>query len=265
MKKLLLLAPFPHPRSLIFFSLKKATQRMTSVASTENLNFHSENDIFASEVGASSDGEGVGAAVAPKNDAAELVANSSSALSPFNNLKGIEEREEYSEAVQKETLIPANPLNHHRNLSQIPADVLSITSSIRNDYEYLTTATRETGTASENRNGADAAMDSSNDLREIRDLEFQLIPFTDDPNSKFPLEEVVDRKLKDGDSFKIGRLSSKDAYKKGMPTLDAWFNSKVVSRTHAELWWTGGQVKRSRQSGQSSAAFLKLYSDFGFF
>jgi hypothetical protein len=119
----------------------------------------------------------------------------------------------------------------------LAADVLSVTSSIRIDFEF---AHNDKEQAVDKLEGVPE--DSNDGVGNNNVLQFQLIPFNEDPNSKFPLEEVVDRRLKDGDSFKIGRLSSKDAYKKGIPSLDAWFTSKVVSRIHADIWLKDGQV-----------------------
>lgn len=79
-------------------------------------------------------------------------------------------------------------------------------------------------------------------------IQFQLIPFSD-TKDRPALGEVIERKLKDGTSIRIGRQVIRD----GQPTVakgkhstenDIWFSSKVVSRVHAEMWVKDGQVRR---------------------
>jgi hypothetical protein len=78
-------------------------------------------------------------------------------------------------------------------------------------------------------------------------VRFQLIPISDTPG-KAAVGEVVERKLKEKDTIKLGRQVVRDGQatikgNKKATELDVWFSSKVVSRLHAEIWVKEGQVK----------------------
>lgn len=77
-------------------------------------------------------------------------------------------------------------------------------------------------------------------------VRFQLIPISETPG-KAAVGEVVERKLKEKDTIKLGRQVVRDGQatikgNKKATELDVWFSSKVVSRLHAEIWVKDGQV-----------------------
>jgi len=61
-------------------------------------------------------------------------------------------------------------------------------------------------------------------------------PVHDSPALNFP---VIRRKMVDGKRLKFGRKVSKD---KSTDDFFVTFQSKVVSRKHAEIWYKEGQV-----------------------
>ena len=78
------------------------------------------------------------------------------------------------------------------------------------------------------------------------DIDVKFTPYSETgvPPSSIML---VDRKLKDGMTLKLGRQVIKDGEfqtKENMHGLDIWFSSKVVSRIHAEVWAKDGQVRQ---------------------
>jgi hypothetical protein len=78
-------------------------------------------------------------------------------------------------------------------------------------------------------------------------VRFQLIPISDTPG-KAAVGEVVERRLKEKDTIKLGRQVVRDGQatikgNKKATELDVWFSSKVVSRLHAEIWVKEGEVK----------------------
>lgn len=84
-------------------------------------------------------------------------------------------------------------------------------------------------------------------------IKVQLIPWSTIPMVKPVLNELVERKIKNGDTFRVGRqvLKDKDKDPAAPPSLildppynklDIWFLSKVVSRFHAEFTVTDGTV-----------------------
>ncbi|KAI8812245.1 hypothetical protein BJ742DRAFT_51825 [Cladochytrium replicatum] len=92
-------------------------------------------------------------------------------------------------------------------------------------------------------------------------VHIQLVPFAEGPDPKPTLKEVVDRKMKEGQTMRIGR----QVVREGQPTgraanpllqgVDVWFTSKVVSRNHAEMWLKDNQVY-IKDIGSSSGTFL---------
>ena len=104
-------------------------------------------------------------------------------------------------------------------------------------------------------------MEESNnaELENPKSIKFQLIPVSQDPNQP-AVGEVVERKISEGIILSIGRLVIKDGQQitKGNKALNEehiWFNSKVVSRTHAEVWLKDLQLY-VRDIGSSSGTFL---------
>jgi hypothetical protein len=90
-------------------------------------------------------------------------------------------------------------------------------------------------------------------------IRFQLIPFSDIPGRSVT-GEVVERSLNEGSVMHIGRQVIKDGQiiqksKKKPTELDVWFTSKVVSRTHAEMW-VKDDMLYIKDSGSSSGTFL---------
>ncbi|KAJ3378029.1 hypothetical protein HDU92_007724 [Lobulomyces angularis] len=89
-------------------------------------------------------------------------------------------------------------------------------------------------------------------------IRLQLIPWSTVPMIKPILNELVERRVREGQSFKVGRQVQKE----GMPLpteppnpLDVWFSSKVVSRSHAEFSIKDGLIW-IRDVGSSSGTFL---------
>lgn len=102
-------------------------------------------------------------------------------------------------------------------------------------------------------------MKASDDAEVPKAIQFQLIPVSDNPD-KPAIGEVIERKIVEGVILSIGRQVIKD----GQPVIkgnkassedNIWFNSKVVSRTHAELWMKDHQLY-IRDIGSSSGTFL---------
>jgi hypothetical protein len=74
-------------------------------------------------------------------------------------------------------------------------------------------------------------------------IRFQLIPV----NETAKKGELLERKLKPGQIMRIGRQVVKDGQPVQSPKtsdVDAWFQSKVISRSHAEIWVREGLVNR---------------------
>jgi hypothetical protein len=77
-------------------------------------------------------------------------------------------------------------------------------------------------------------------------VKFQLIPISETPG-KSAVGDVAERKLVVGDVMKLGRMFMRDGQAtingtKAATEIDVWFQSKVVSRLHAEIWTKDGQV-----------------------
>ncbi|KAJ3258256.1 hypothetical protein HK103_003737 [Boothiomyces macroporosus] len=90
-------------------------------------------------------------------------------------------------------------------------------------------------------------------------LRFQLIPISETPG-KAAIGEVLERKIKTGQTIKIGRQIVRDGQttvkgNKKATEIDIWFTSKVVSRLHAEIWTKDGQLC-IKDVGSSSGTFL---------
>ncbi|KAL3900482.1 MAG: hypothetical protein SGCHY_001301 [Lobulomycetales sp.] len=93
-------------------------------------------------------------------------------------------------------------------------------------------------------------------------IRLQLIPWSTVPMVKPILNELVERRVKDGQKFKVGRQVTKEI-PPGQPIpaledpnpLDVWLLSKVVSRQHAEFSIQDGQIYL-RDVGSSSGTFL---------
>ncbi|KAJ2994891.1 hypothetical protein HDV02_001257 [Globomyces sp. JEL0801] len=80
-------------------------------------------------------------------------------------------------------------------------------------------------------------------------VKFQLIPISETPG-KSAIGTVLERKLKLGETIKIGRQIVRDGQatikgNKKATDIDIWFTSKVVSRLHAEIWTKDGQALKS--------------------
>ncbi|KAJ1549136.1 hypothetical protein HK405_009296 [Cladochytrium tenue] len=86
-------------------------------------------------------------------------------------------------------------------------------------------------------------------------MQIQLIPFYE--NCENDAHTQIDtKKLREGQRLRIGRM----VVKEGQPLrpeseTEVWFTSKVVSRSHAEMWHKDGQVY-IRDVGSSSGTFL---------
>jgi pSer/pThr/pTyr-binding forkhead associated (FHA) protein len=100
---------------------------------------------------------------------------------------------------------------------------------------------------------------NSDELSQPKSIQFQLIPVSENPKKK-AIGEVIERKIQEGVVLSIGRQVIKD----GQPVIkgskpasedNIWFNSKVVSRNHAELWMKDYQIY-IRDIGSSSGTFL---------
>lgn len=89
-------------------------------------------------------------------------------------------------------------------------------------------------------------------------VQLQLIPVSEIPN-KPTIGDVIERSLQEGVILSIGRQVIKDGQQviKGKQNSEdnIWFNSKVVSRNHAELWMKDHQIY-IRDIGSSSGTFL---------
>ncbi|KAJ3329998.1 hypothetical protein HDU76_006688 [Blyttiomyces sp. JEL0837] len=94
-------------------------------------------------------------------------------------------------------------------------------------------------------------------------VQIQLIPYNEDPAAPpNPTIQLAERKFKEGMIIRIGRQVVKDGQPVPRPNgkpdnvdLDVWYNSKVVSRSHAEMWIKEGQVY-IKDIGSSSGTFL---------
>ncbi|KAJ3009773.1 hypothetical protein HKX48_007748 [Thoreauomyces humboldtii] len=86
----------------------------------------------------------------------------------------------------------------------------------------------------------------------------QLIPHSDVPDRP-AIGNVVERAFTEGMTIRIGRQVVKDGVvvegKKAAKERDVWFESKVVSRNHAEMWVKDGQIY-IKDIGSSSGTFL---------
>lgn len=89
-------------------------------------------------------------------------------------------------------------------------------------------------------------------------IRFQLIPFSDIPG-RSAVGDVVERRLLEGQHFKLGRAVPKDPTqpppKTKVSELDVFFTSKVVSRVHCEMWVKDGSLY-IKDIGSSSGTFL---------
>lgn len=81
-------------------------------------------------------------------------------------------------------------------------------------------------------------------------IRLQLIPWSTVPMVKPVLNELVERRVREGQVFKVGRQVTKEIQPgQPIPTyeppnpLDVWFTSKVVSRQHAEFSIKDGVVR----------------------
>ena len=80
-------------------------------------------------------------------------------------------------------------------------------------------------------------------------IRLQLIPWSSVPMVKPVLNEVIERRVREGQTFNVGRQVTKEI-QPGQPIppleemnpLDCWVLSKVVSRKHAEFSIQGGVV-----------------------
>ncbi|KAI8621031.1 hypothetical protein BC830DRAFT_1058647 [Chytriomyces sp. MP71] len=94
----------------------------------------------------------------------------------------------------------------------------------------------------------------------MRELHFQLIPYVSPGQPPNPTVECIERKIREGEIVRIGRKVSKYGHeqlledKKDSP-LDVWYQSKVASRSHAEIWIQDGQLF-VKDLGSSSGTFL---------
>ncbi|KAJ3223217.1 hypothetical protein HDU81_009316, partial [Chytriomyces hyalinus] len=94
----------------------------------------------------------------------------------------------------------------------------------------------------------------------MRELHFQLIPFVPQGQQPNPTVDCVERKIREGEIVRIGRKVIKNGVEqllegqKDSP-LNIWYQSKVVSRSHAEIWIQDGQLF-VKDSGSSSGTFL---------
>ncbi len=79
--------------------------------------------------------------------------------------------------------------------------------------------------------------------------------------------QTVDRVLQEGIILKIGRQVIKDGQvqtKTNAHGLDIWYASKVISRTHAELWAKEGQVRHSFICGGVLILYALITSQNGY-
>ncbi|KAJ3284030.1 hypothetical protein HDU79_008586 [Rhizoclosmatium sp. JEL0117] len=94
----------------------------------------------------------------------------------------------------------------------------------------------------------------------MRELHFQLIPFVQQGQPPNPTVECMERKIQEGEIVRIGRKVVKNGVEqlldgqKDSP-LNVWYQSKVVSRNHAEIWIQDGQLY-VKDAGSSSGTFL---------
>ncbi|KAJ3384190.1 hypothetical protein HDU84_003094 [Entophlyctis sp. JEL0112] len=94
----------------------------------------------------------------------------------------------------------------------------------------------------------------------MRKLHFQLIPFAAQGQQPNPTVECVERKIREGEVVRIGRKVVKNGYdgtaeRQDDGPLNIWYVSKVVSRNHAEMWISDGQLF-IKDIGSSSGTFL---------
>ncbi|KAI9345578.1 hypothetical protein BDR26DRAFT_818160 [Obelidium mucronatum] len=94
----------------------------------------------------------------------------------------------------------------------------------------------------------------------MRELHFQLIPFVQQGQPPNPTVECLERKIKEGDVVRIGRKVVKNGVEQMLEgqkdsILNVWYQSKVVSRNHAEIWIADGQLF-VKDAGSSSGTFL---------
>ncbi|KAI8925376.1 hypothetical protein BC831DRAFT_512568 [Entophlyctis helioformis] len=91
-------------------------------------------------------------------------------------------------------------------------------------------------------------------------IKFQLIPVSDQADRP-AVGDVIERSLKEGQCLRIGRQVVRDGQPAAPPKgkaptdVDVWFSSKVVSRTHAEMWAKDSQIY-IKDIGSSSGTFL---------
>ncbi|KAJ3021832.1 UNVERIFIED_CONTAM: hypothetical protein HDU68_009433 [Siphonaria sp. JEL0065] len=94
----------------------------------------------------------------------------------------------------------------------------------------------------------------------MRELHFQLIPFVQQGQPPNPTVECLEQKIKEGDIVRIGRKVVKNGVEQMLDgqkdsALNIWYQSKVVSRNHAEIWIADGQLF-VKDVGSSSGTFL---------
>ncbi|KAJ3221834.1 hypothetical protein HK099_003056 [Clydaea vesicula] len=89
-------------------------------------------------------------------------------------------------------------------------------------------------------------------------IRLQLIPWSTVPMIKPVLNELVERRVKEGQTFRVGRQVQREgvpASAEPLNPLDVWFTSKVVSRAHAEFSIKDGLIW-IRDIGSSSGTFI---------
>ncbi|KAI9357270.1 hypothetical protein DFJ73DRAFT_640704, partial [Zopfochytrium polystomum] len=92
-------------------------------------------------------------------------------------------------------------------------------------------------------------------------VDVQLIPFVEGGGPPNPTVKMEVRHLREGLVLRVGRQVVKDGHvvtppsKRANTELNVWYTSKVVSRSHAEMWIKDGQVY-VRDVGSSSGTFL---------
>ncbi|KAJ3138813.1 hypothetical protein HK100_012209 [Physocladia obscura] len=94
----------------------------------------------------------------------------------------------------------------------------------------------------------------------LRELHFQLIPFTSQGQQPNQSLECIERKVHEGEVVRIGRKVVKNGVEQLLEgqkdsLLNIWYQSKVVSRCHAEIWIADGQLF-IKDVGSSSGTFL---------
>ncbi|KAJ3107801.1 hypothetical protein HDU97_003149 [Phlyctochytrium planicorne] len=188
-------------------------------------------------------------------------AGTPSIISPGN-----QNNEEESAERQQERVNSQQPENNQQQQHQLADDDLSQHENENNDDSQSSIPNQDASSTSapvvidEPVAESAAAKPAAAAIEAPNFVRIQLIPFAEPPNKVVPGLEMAERRLKEGIVVRIGRLVVKDGQTqppkpRKNAEADIWYTSKVVSRTHAEMWVKDGQIF-IKDIGSSSGTFL---------